>query len=559
MKTKLFFPLMFVICSIAFGQTIVSTTPENKNVVMEIIDGYNCSQSPDGHNIANNIQEDNPGDVFIIEIHAGSFAVPNNGGRDFRTIYGDALKAQSGMTGYPAGIVNRTNFPGLEQGNISGITAMSRPNWANAANQILGQSAYVNIGMEAVIDIQTNEMVVHVEAYYTGNSPQSSNLLNIALLQNNTFGPQAGGVAGDMYVHQHRLVHLLTGQWGVPVNTTTTGSFINQTFTYTIPAAYRNVPVRLEDLELVAFIAEDHQTIAQGAGTFPTFIGLQNTNDASLLSIEDIPDNCLGEVSPKILVKNLGQNTITSLDISYSLNNGNANIYTWTGNLPAYYEDVIELPAINFSAQENNLEISLPTDENISNNTGAIDFNKAVDGTTTVYFHYDHVGYTYGVTWDIKNHNGDILYFSDIYNSGYDLDLIFELPSGCYTFSIYDYYGDGDEIITLIDSNGTLLYESDGNYGFGEFKNFSTDGFLDTNDNSLTSISIYPNPSSGIVNITNAENSNLEVYNLLGQLINYKNNLMDNEKIDFSNYTSGIYILKLVLGSVSVTKKVIVE
>ena len=67
---------------------------------------------------------------------------------------------------------------------------MSRGSWGNASNITLNEPSYVNVGVEATIDMSSGELIVHVQAYYTGDSPESTNLLNIALLQNNTAGPQ---------------------------------------------------------------------------------------------------------------------------------------------------------------------------------------------------------------------------------------------------------------------------------------------------------------------------------------------------------------------------------
>jgi len=69
---KLFSFLSFLlIASSFFAQTIVSTSPENKNVILEEFTGIHCGYCPDGHAIAQGIQDDNPDDVFIINIHTG--------------------------------------------------------------------------------------------------------------------------------------------------------------------------------------------------------------------------------------------------------------------------------------------------------------------------------------------------------------------------------------------------------------------------------------------------------------------------------------------------------
>ena len=54
---------------------------------------------------------------FLINIHSGGYAVPNGNQPDFRTQWGEAIDDQSGLAGYPAGTINRQNFPGQEQGN----------------------------------------------------------------------------------------------------------------------------------------------------------------------------------------------------------------------------------------------------------------------------------------------------------------------------------------------------------------------------------------------------------------------------------------------------------
>lgn len=60
-----------------FAQTFVSTTPENKNVVLEEFTGIHCGYCPNGHVVAQGISDNNPGDVVLVNIHVGSYAAPN--------------------------------------------------------------------------------------------------------------------------------------------------------------------------------------------------------------------------------------------------------------------------------------------------------------------------------------------------------------------------------------------------------------------------------------------------------------------------------------------------
>ena len=85
MKRKILPLLAFmVISATTLAQTIVSTTPENKKVILEEFTGIHCVYCPEGHAIAQAIQNNNPGEVFLINIHVGSFAVPAAGEPDFR-------------------------------------------------------------------------------------------------------------------------------------------------------------------------------------------------------------------------------------------------------------------------------------------------------------------------------------------------------------------------------------------------------------------------------------------------------------------------------------------
>ncbi len=286
---KLFTLSMLVLFSATymFAQNIVGTDPENKNVVLEEFTGIHCTYCPQGHQIAQGIQNANPDDVVLINIHTGSYANPNSGEPDFRTPWGDAIAGQSGLTGYPAGTVNRHLFPGMSQG--SG-TAMSRGNWSAASSQILNEGSYVNVGVESFIDVETRELIVNVEAYYTGDSPESTNLMNVAILQDSIYGPQTGGGAGNNYNHMHMLRHLVTGQWGVDINQTTTGTLYQETFTYTIPDDYNDVEVVLEHLEVVAFVTETTQEIVSGHRGTVSFSGGPDPLTADFIA--DAPQVC---------------------------------------------------------------------------------------------------------------------------------------------------------------------------------------------------------------------------------------------------------------------------
>lgn len=557
MFKKLPLILLFTFFAFAtYGQTIVSTTPENKNVVLEEFTGIYCVYCPDGHAIAKSIQDANPGRVSLINIHTGGYANPTGSDPDFRTPFGSAIAGQSGLTGYPSGTVNRHVFPG--KGMSGGSTAMGRGNWAAAANEILSTPSNVNVGIEATIDIPTRVVTVHVEAYYTSDSPENTNLLNIALLQNNTKGPQTGGGAGNNYNHMHRLVHLITGQWGEVINNTTSGSFVDRTFTYTIPADYNGIPAVLENMELVAFISETQQEIPTGKTVRPFFTGVATANDASIISINPINPRCAESVAPVVKIKNNGQNSLTSLAITCDIN-GSTQTYNWTGNIPALWDEYVQLGEVSYTLQATNtLSITLPNDDDNSNNTESTTFEQALEGTGTINIEIITDNYGREFSWDLRDSNDLIIDSGSNYGNNKRLKIRLNIAADCYTFNAYDTAGDGGPRVTITDTDGVRLFRIVGNWGAQDTRQFSSNGILSVNQSILENVSIYPNPTQNILNITNAETANIQVYDMLGRSILSKENISLNEQLNVSSLQAGTYFIKITKDGLTATKKFIV-
>ena len=257
-------------CLTGFSQSIVSTDSQNKKVIIEEFTGIKFRDK--WELLIQNLIDDNPGNVFAIKVHEGGYAEGLT--PDFTTQWGTAIVGQSNNGGsYPSGTINRQYFSEASSNNGTSIALgwnnIDNNPFVTAAEQVLLQSAYVNVGVEANLNIETRELTVHVEAYYTGNSPEATNLLNVAVLQNNTIAPQSGEGGGDEYNHTHRLVDMITGQWGETIDDTSTGSFVDRNFSYTIPSSFNDIEAILEDIEVVAYISETTQDIINGNGVYP--------------------------------------------------------------------------------------------------------------------------------------------------------------------------------------------------------------------------------------------------------------------------------------------------
>ena len=113
---------------------------------------------------------------------------------------------------------------------------------------------------------------------------------------------------------------------------------------------------------------------------------------------------------------------------------------------------------------------------------------------------------------------------------------------------------DNTAITTLIDetgnSNGTLT-----NFALtGTTSNWQSGSTITTGDTcatlsttgfeAISSLKVYPNPSTGIFNIATQEDVTVEVYDLVGKAIVKKAMTVGSNSIDISNYASGMYLLK---------------
>jgi len=353
MKKNYIFTFILLLSIVGISaQTIVSTTAENKNAIVEESTGIHCSYCPDGHAMLNQIVDQNPDDVFVIKFHEGGYAwdCDPNGGHDFNNSIANQLNGIVGDGGVqPSASVNRQVFSNY---SLTGGTAMSRSYWASAISQVLQESAYVNVGVEA--ELTGNILTIHVEAYYTASSPQSTNYLHISIMQDETIGPQMGADSFNPsyivssspnpdyqhneydYRHMDRLVDMVDGITGDAISTTSVGSFIDRTYTYTLPDFYNDVPVDLSEIEVAAFITDGSEIInGYKVEAAYTPVGY----DVAVVSIDSPSGNGVYSANENIVVtiENFGEYTVSNFDVSYQVNGGATVTETFTGSL-AYEE-----------------------------------------------------------------------------------------------------------------------------------------------------------------------------------------------------------------------------
>lgn len=551
-KTLFVLTLALLTCMVAMAQvtdTIVSTTPSNRNVLIEEYTGINCGFCPDGHRIANQIKASNPDRVSVINIHQGDYSAST-----YTTSFGNALANQVGISGYPTGTVNRHVFSGSK-------TEVDRGQWATRSNQIMNMASPVNIAAEATLDWTTRTLNIRVQLYYTGTQTVSSNALNIALLQDNVLGPQSGmnynpsQVVGNQYRHMHMLRHLITGQWGETISTIDQGTLVEKTYEYVVPEKLGSpnpIEAVLEDLTLVAFVCEGHQEVLTGMD-----VPIQHLIPPTYCQIMEMDHNnleCNDQMSASFQIKNYGEEDITSLEYTYTVN-GTENTASWTGSLTPSNSTTVNTPNFNVLLNTNNaMNVKINTlngeSVNVPNKDMTIKKNVySCGGSMLFVLRTDNYGSE--TSFKLFDPNGNVFISGGPFSNS---PVVHEYPfnptiTGCYRLEVYDQYGDGINTgygvgyFLLKTADGVQIFRDNGK--FGSQATYMIDVTYPAGvEEYMTETDIYPNPATDVININTPENVlRVEIFNMQGQLVKAEIGAVNN--ISVKSLANGLYTLKL--------------
>lgn len=214
--------------------------------------------------------------------------------------------------------------------------------------------------------------------------------------------------------------------------------------------------------------------------------------DLGILNLTNVPSSgtCDTNMTPTLVVRNYGIDTITSFQVSYSLNNGTAVVIPWTGSLPSSQNVTINLPQINFGqgsitfsawvANPNNQSDLNTGNDSISNSFSSY-YASSVDVTLTI--NTDNYGSE--TTWEVLTQTGEVVlsgggYPNVIGGATYTYNMC--LDSACYVFKVYDSYGDGlccqfgQGSYTIVDEYSNVLVTGSGQFTTSQTHALCTDG-----------------------------------------------------------------------------------
>lgn len=560
--------LTSLVASAQVTDTIVSTTPSNRNVLLEEYTGVNCQYCPDGHKRANQLKAAYPDRVCIINIHQGGYA--NN---TYTTIFGDALANQTGLDGYPSGTINRHVFSGTH-------TALDRGQWESRANQIMAMSSPVNIAAEATYDWATSVVTIRVQLYYTADQTVSSNMLNVAILQDSVLGSQTGGstynpaqMVGTQYRHMHMLRHLITGQWGEEITTISAGTLVERVFTYEIPMVLGSpnpITAVPKDLSFIAFVTEGHQEVITACD-----VELTNIIPEKLVKVTAFNPitntRCDDEIEGKFTISNYGQDLVTSASVEYAIAGVPLETIDWTGSLNPNATAIINLPTLH-----------IPTGVDVEITANVVSINgEAFDGTESgfntrkeVYSAGGHMklvlytdAYASETRVKIYDPNNVIVVSGGPWSNASSVtttlrEFAFDpMMIGCYRLEVTDSYGDGinsgygEGYFELLDAQNNVIFHNDGRFGSKATYMIDVTETVGVEDFTLET-TVYPNPATDVININTTDNvQSVEIFNMQGQLVKVETGEVTS--VSVKDLANGVYTLRLTTDNGTSMHKII--
>ncbi len=334
------------------------------------------------------------------------------------------------------------------------------------------------------------------------------------------------------------------------------------------------------------------------SGRLSNWLDPQNTNQATLdgryMSTTNFVDNlkiidligfldCGTAQYPQIQVQNFGSNSISQLDITYQYGTYPAQTIQWTGNLTIFQSATIDLPSVTLPVGNITLDvnISIPnvTDEDNSDNSITQNIVIANDNNG-IQINLLTDAYPEEISYKIKETNSGNTVFqlssTQITGAQYENVLLVEdlcLPDGCYEAIIEDSFGDG-----LVGGFGSaagsfeVVYNNvqqgivNGNFGSTATISFCVPNgnlppFVSTSKQiqNRISLQIMPNPTTGLVYFeTEKTPSQISILDVLGRTVKQFNSI-NNNQIDLTNLSKGLYLVRFEIEGQFVTKKVIVE
>lgn len=357
-------------------------------------------------------------------------------------------------------------------------------------------------------------------------------------------------------------------------------------------------------LAIVAFVQNDaNKEVLQAARADNAEFESNLNNAATLLNVVAPSELCSGSntIAPQFTIRNTGNANLTSCDIIAEIN-GVESVVNWTGDLQLMSEETITMDEFSFETQEGTNELTITVantnnednEEEVSNTI--VSLEAAPEGGDVVLVTIVTDNYGNETYWRIMDEGGNKIaeggnpnvennygtgnfpppVGSGTYGNGQTYNQEVVIPAnGCYTFELFDYYGDGfccaygngSYKVRNVATNQIIIQGTQYlDMVDGKFEGTMASSI---NENELgNSLLIFPNPVINQVTIqtslSESADVSIEVYDLTGKVV-YAENLGVQpagtfiKQLNFEEISTGMYLLNIRAGEASVVRKLSVN
>ncbi len=213
---------------------IVDTT--KRSVLLEDYTGHLCVNCAPAGKIANTIQTLYSGQVYVIAVHAGSFAKPNPTSyppyleADYRCSTGNDWNTSFGIEVYPRGMVNRRPY----KGSISFGTS----DWNQAVEVAVGLPKVAVMTVHNTYSSQTKLLSAKIDVKFLIGYAGKVNL-TVCILEDSIYGGQLNIIPPDStpIIRNYRFMHMLrgalNGSFGEEIaSSPATGNLVSKSYTF---------------------------------------------------------------------------------------------------------------------------------------------------------------------------------------------------------------------------------------------------------------------------------------------------------------------------------------
>lgn len=443
-----------------------------------------------------------------------------------------------GVDGVPFVVIDGTRFSGS-------------PN--QVTQNVINQLSALESPMELRLTYEINQAQNTITVYVMGRAStdlMGSLKLYVGVIEKEIHFTAAPGNNGERDFYSV-MKKMLPNSTGTALGELMAGDYFSYTFTWELANIYN-----MDQLDAIAWVQnsetkEVYQACKSSQEFEPFF-----ANEACVNGLSNIKSvTCSGVEVPKVVLTNYGSNVMTSAELEVLVNGEPIKTLAWSGNLACLASETVDLGEITFLIEENNLlEVRINSVNGVNDEAGDNNVTSSnIKGSP------DIVGKVLKLTvrtdanpeettWKVTNlWTGEVVLEGGPYDTpNHNYTETLEITGdGCYDFTIYDAGGNGltDSGIYGMKAGSTTLF-SGKSFADSESNEFSYEVVANTEETLCTMTAIYPNPTTGMVNIESDSEQIVIIYDMAGQRV-YEGMSDGYLQIDMKAYGAGIYAIQV--------------